>query len=141
MNENDQVSCEIGKVVKVDRVRGNSKVSLWESPVTGVNCGIRYVIYSKVKFTTNITYVTGIHKYYFYNNRHTFTSTDTNFITKYTHFIKSDTVPDLIVAPKCVLSSKVDTFSKVVLSFGKVVLYLACVILVLNWFWPTRHLA
>jgi hypothetical protein len=36
MNENDQVSCEIGKVVKVDRVRGNSKVPLRDGPVTDV---------------------------------------------------------------------------------------------------------
>ena len=48
MNENDQVNCEIGKVVKVDRVRGNSKVPLRESPVTSVNCGIIYVIYIQV---------------------------------------------------------------------------------------------
>ena len=54
---------------------------------------------------------------------------------------KPTSVPNLIVAPECMLSSKVDTFSKVVLSFGKEALYLACVILVLNWFWPIRHLA
>jgi hypothetical protein len=56
------------------------------------------VVYSKVKFITNITNVTGIYTFYFYNNRHIII-TDTIFTTKHTSFIKINIDP--VVGPKC----------------------------------------
>ena len=58
-----------------------------------------YVVCNKLKFITNITNVTGIHTFYFYNNRHTCITTDTKFTTKHTYFIKINT--DLVMGPKC----------------------------------------
>ena len=42
------------------------------------------VVYNKIKFVTNIINVVGIHKFYFYNNKHIFT-------TKHIYFIKINT--------------------------------------------------
>ena len=53
-----------------------------------VSCCKICVVYSKVKFITNITNVTGIHTFYFYNNKHTFITTNIIFTTKHTYFIK-----------------------------------------------------
>jgi hypothetical protein len=64
-----------------------------------VSCDIMCVICSKVKFIINITQVTGIHIFYFYNNKHIFTITDTTFTTKHTYFIKINTGP--VTGPKC----------------------------------------
>ena len=57
-----------------------------------------YIICNKVKFITNITNVTEIHTFYFYNNRHTCIITDTTFTTKHTYFIKINTSP--VAGPK-----------------------------------------
>jgi hypothetical protein len=57
------------------------------------------LICSKVEFITNITYIIGMHTFCFYNNKHTFTTTDTKCITRHTHFTKTNTNP--IMGPKC----------------------------------------
>ena len=54
---------------------------------------------SKVELIINITHVSGIHILYFYNNKHTFITSDINFTTKQTYFIKTNTNP--ITGPKC----------------------------------------
>ena len=41
------------------------------------------VICNKIEFITNITYVTEIHTFYFYNNKHTSTTINTKFTVKY----------------------------------------------------------
>ena len=56
------------------------------------------VVCSKVKFITNITNVTRIHTFYFYNNRHTL-SLRTQHLPQNTHFIKINTGP--VAEPKC----------------------------------------
>ncbi len=50
------------------------------------------IVCSKINFITNITNSTRIHIFYFYNNKHTFT-------TKHTSFIKINTSP--VTGPKC----------------------------------------
>ena len=57
------------------------------------------VVYIKVNFITNIINFTRIHKFYFYNNKHTFINTDKIFITKHTNFIKINTGP--VTGLKC----------------------------------------
>jgi hypothetical protein len=87
-------------LVNITRVqqRGNSKVPLRDCPAMSVKncmmcvffykkcvgCGKLCVICNKVEFTTNITYVTEIHTFYFYNNKHTFTTTNTH-LSQNTH--------------------------------------------------------
>ncbi len=58
-----------------------------------------YVVCNKVNFITNITNSTRIHKFYFYNNKHTFINMDTTFTIKYTNLIKINTKS--VAGPKC----------------------------------------
>ncbi len=60
-----------------------------------IGCCKMCIVCSKVKFIINITNITGIYIFYFYNNRHTFITitTDITFTTKHTYFIKINTDP------------------------------------------------
>jgi hypothetical protein len=66
---------------------------------TFVLCSTIYVICSKVMFTTNITYVTGIHTFCFYNYRHIFITTEKENLKQNTHFTKTNIGP--ITGLKC----------------------------------------
>ena len=46
-----------------------------------VKCCKMCVVCSKINFITNITNSTRIHKFYFYNNKHTFINMDITFTT------------------------------------------------------------
>ena len=73
-----------------------------------LRCGKICVICSKANFITNITNVTVIYTFSFYNNRHTFTTTDKIFTTKHTYFIKINIDP--IAGPKSeILRSRGET--------------------------------
>ena len=64
-----------------------------------VKCCKIYVVCSKVNFITNIINSIIIHKFYFYNNKHTFINMDITFTIKHTNFIKINTKP--VMGPKC----------------------------------------
>jgi hypothetical protein len=64
-----------------------------------VSYGKLCVICNKIEFTANITQVTGIHIFCFYNNKHTFTTTNTKFTVKYIfHQNQHQSVTDLSVS-------------------------------------------
>ena len=57
------------------------------------------LVCNKIKFIINIINVTGIHTFYFYNNRYKFITTDITCTTKHTYFIKININP--LAGPKC----------------------------------------
>ena len=98
-----------------------------------LRCGKTCVICSKAKFITNITNVTVIQTFSFYNNRHTFTTTDKIFTTKHTYFIKINIDP--IAGPKSeILRSRGETVPPKVLKLYFFVYFLIkCVSFVVKY--------